>query len=320
VGERILYGHSSHGLRGLWLSTRSRSMKTKIKIGAYQITKSRGFKLKDHANALPKDLYKDKKDYEKELEDYRKEIDDLQNMMYAHDKHSLLLIFQAMDAAGKDGTIRHVMSGVNAHGVEVNAFKKPSDLELEHDFLWRTTLALPPRGNVGIFNRSYYEEVLVCKVHPEIVTKYQKLPPGCTEDMEQLWENRYRAIRDFEKHLTENGTIVMKFFLNVSKDEQKRRFLDRIDRQEKNWKFSDGDIKERGYWDDYMEAYETAIQETATPDCPWYVIPADDKKNMRLIVSKLILEKLGSMEMAYPELPDEQKALLADCRAQLENE
>ncbi|MEN9020388.1 MAG: polyphosphate kinase 2 family protein [Verrucomicrobiales bacterium] len=295
-------------------------MKTEIKIEDYQITKGKGFELKDHANALAKDLYEDKKDYEKELEDYREEIDDLQNMMYAHDKHSLLLVFQAMDAAGKDGTIRHVMSGVNAHGVEVSAFKRPSDLELEHDYLWRTNLALPPRGTVGIFNRSYYEEVLVCKVHPEIVTKYQKLPAGCTEDMEQLWKNRYRAIRDYERYLTDNGTIVMKFFLNVSKDEQKRRFLDRIDRQEKNWKFSDGDIKERGYWDDYMEAYETAIRETATADCPWHVIPADDKKNMRLIVSKLILEKLENMEMAYPELPEKQKALLADCRAKLESE
>lgn len=292
----------------------------KIKTEDYQITSGDDFRLKNHANALEEDLYESKKDYGKALEDFREEIDELQNMMYAHDKHRVLLIFQAMDAAGKDGTIRHVMSGVNPHGVEVSAFKKPSSLELEHDFLWRTTKALPPRGTIGIFNRSYYEEVLVCKVHPEIVTKYQKLPAGCTEDMKQLWKDRYRAIRDYERYLSENGTVILKFFLNVSKDEQKRRFLERIDRQEKNWKFSDGDIKERGYWDDYMDAYETAIQETAAPHAPWHVIPADDKKNMRLIVSRLILDKLESMKMAYPELPADQQAMLADCRKQLEDE
>ena len=295
-------------------------MKTDIKIEDYQITKGKGFELKDHANALAKDLYEGKKDYEKELEDYREEIDDLQNMMYAHDKHSLLLVFQAMDAAGKDGTIRHVMSGVNSHGVEVSAFKRPSDLELEHDYLWRTNLALPPRGTVGIFNRSYYEEVLVCKVHPEIVTKYQKLPAGCTEDMEQLWKNRYRAIRDYERYLTDNGTIVMKFFLNVSKDEQKRRFLDRIDRQEKNWKFSDGDIKERGYWDDYMEAYESLLNETSTENAPWYAIPADNKRYMRLCVAKIVLQTLEALPLRYPEKSAEEIAFFEEHIARLNSE
>lgn len=293
---------------------------SKINPKDYQITNGDDFKLSNHPHQLKEDLYDGKKDYEKALEDYREEIDDLQNMMYAHDRYSLLLVFQAMDAAGKDGTIRHVMSGVNPHGVEVHAFKQPSAIELDHDYLWRTTLALPPRGKIGIFNRSYYEEVLVCKVHPEIVTQYQRLPKSYTEDMDQLWKDRYRSIRDFEQHLAENGTLIMKFFLNLSKAEQKARFLERIDRPEKNWKFSDGDIKERGYWDDYMEAYQEAIRETATKDAPWYVVPADNKKNMRLIVSQLILDRLEDMKMTYPDLPEEQRAVLAACRQQLEEE
>ncbi len=295
-------------------------MKTKIKVSDYHITTGKNFRLKDHSSEVEKDLYEDKESYREALAEYRDEIDEFQNMMYAHDRYSLLLVFQAMDAAGKDGTIRHVMSGVNAHGIEVHSFKQPSSLELDHDFLWRTTLALPPRGKIGIFNRSYYEEALVCRVHPEIVTRHQRLPTEITDDMKALWQERYHSIRNLERHLSANGTLIMKFFLNISKEEQKQRFLDRIDRPEKNWKFSAGDLEERGYWDDYMEAYETAIRETATREAPWYVIPADDKKNMRLIVSRLILDRLESMHMAYPELPEEQRALLASCREQLEKE
>ncbi len=295
-------------------------MKSKISIKDFRVTNGKKFDLNDYGTALEEDLYGDKKEYGKALEEFREEIDDLQNMMYAHDRHSLLLIFQAMDAAGKDGTIRHVMSGVNPHGVEVHAFKKPSSLELDHDFLWRTTKRLPPRGTIGIFNRSYYEEVLICKVHPEIVTQYQRLPSEITQDMERLWQDRYRAIRDFEQFLADNGTVVMKFFLNLSKEEQKARFLARIDTPSKNWKFSEGDIKERGFWNDYQKAYEEAIRETSTDECPWYVIPADDKKNMRLIVSRLILDRLEDMKMAYPELGEEERSRLAHCRELLENE
>ena len=295
-------------------------MKAKIKSQDYQVTSGEDFRLKDCATRLEKDLYESKGEYRKALSDFREELDELQNVMYAHDRYSLLLVFQAMDAAGKDGTIRHVMSGINAHGVEVHSFKQPSTLEIHHDFLWRTTLALPPRGKVGIFNRSYYEEVLVCKVHPEIVTRHQRLPKECTRDMTELWDQRYRAIRDFERYIFENGTVIMKFFLNVSKGEQKRRFLDRINRPKKNWKFSEADTEERSFWDAYMAAYERAIGETATKDAPWYVIPADDKKNMRLIVSRLILERLKDMKMAYPKLPEDQLAKLGLCRERLERE
>jgi PPK2 family polyphosphate:nucleotide phosphotransferase len=225
-------------------------------------------------------------------------------MMYADDRWSLLLVFQAMDAAGKDGTIRHIMSGVNVHGVAVHAFKRPSEEELDHDFLWRTTKALPQRGRIGIFNRSYYEEVLVVRVHPEILTKGQKLPAELTEDLDKVWKHRYESIRDFEKHLARNGTMVLKFFLNLSRDEQRKRFIDRIDEPDKNWKFSEDDVSGRRYWDDYQRAYEEAINATASPHAPWFVIPADDKHNMRLIVSQIVLERLRSLDMHYPEVSD----------------
>lgn len=264
-----------------------------------------------------KDVYKDKSDYRDLIEEFQEEINDLQRMMYAHDRYSLLLVFQAMDAAGKDGTIRAIMSGVNVHGISVHAFKKPSDEELDHDFLWRTTKVLPHRGRFGIFNRSYYEEVLVVKVHPEIVHSSQKLPARCTEDMDKLWKHRYESIRDYEKHLWRNGTKVLKFFLHLSGDEQRQRFLDRIDEADKNWKFNEGDVEERAYWDDYQQAYEDAINATATEHAPWFVIPADDKKNMRLIVAQIILEQLKSLDMEYPVVSAERREELQRYREKL---
>jgi PPK2 family polyphosphate:nucleotide phosphotransferase len=275
--------------------------------------------LAEQPNQIP-DLYEDKDEYKDLLKEFREEIDDLQNMMYAHDRYSLLLIFQAMDAAGKDGTIRHVMSGINPHGVEVYAFKQPSSNELDHDFLWRTTRCLPRRGHIGIFNRSYYEEVLVVRVHPEILTKYQRLPAELIHDPELVWQQRYAAIRDFERYLYHNGTRVIKFFLNLSKDEQRDRFLDRIEEPDKNWKFSEGDVKERAYWQDYMHAYEQAINATASQYAPWYVIPANDKKNMRLIVSQVILDHMRKLDMCYPEVSDARREELQSYRAQLQKD
>jgi PPK2 family polyphosphate:nucleotide phosphotransferase len=227
--------------------------------------------------------------------------------MYAQNRQGLLLVFQAMDAAGKDSTIKHVMSGVNTQGVECHAFKRPTDAELDHDFLWRTTRVLPPRGRIGIFNRSYYEEVLVCRVHPEIVTKIQRLPAETTKNLDKLFADRLKDIRNLESYCHRNGIRIVKFFLHVSKEEQKKRFLARIDTPSKNWKFEEGDVKERAHWKDYMAAYEDAISTTATEECPWYVVPADDKKNMRLIVSAAILAEMQTMKLKYPELPEEQK-------------
>ncbi|MEM6806422.1 MAG: PPK2 family polyphosphate kinase, partial [Bacteroidota bacterium] len=256
----------------------------------------------------------------KQLEDYQEEIDDYQNMMYAHDRYGMLLVFQAMDAAGKDSTIRHVMSGINAHGVEVSAFKAPSKEELDHDFMWRTTRKFPPRGRVGIFNRSYYEEVLVVKVHPKIIQKYQRIPLEQIQDLDLVWEQRYEDIRNLESYAYRNGIRVVKFFLNVSKEEQKNRFLARIDTPSKNWKFSGGDVEERQHWDSYMKAYEEAINATATDEAPWYLVPADDKKNMRLIVSQIILQQMAKLDMSYPELDPEAKAELENYRKRLEAE
>ena len=265
-------------------------------------------------------LYKNKGDYKDLLGEFRDEIDELQNMMYAHDRYGLLLVFQAMDAAGKDGTIKHVMSGVNPHGIEINSFKKPSTNELDHDFMWRTSKRMPKRGHIGIFNRSYYEEVLVVKVHPKIATDYQRIPREYTTDLDSLFEKRYEDISNFEMYAHRQGIRVLKFFLNISKEEQRQRFLARIDEQSKNWKFSEADVKERGYWDDYMKAYEAAINATAKPFAPWHVIPADDKKNMRLMISQIILNELRSMDMHYPKVDDERKAALQEYRKMLEEE
>jgi PPK2 family polyphosphate:nucleotide phosphotransferase len=222
-----------------------------------------------------------------------------------------------MDAAGKDSTIRNVLTGVNPAGCQVFSFKKPSDNELDHDYLWRTTMRLPERGRIGVFNRSYYEEVLVVKVHPEILN-YQKLPEK--PNLKEVWDERYESIRDFEKHLARNGTVVLKFWLNVSKQEQCNRFLSRIDEPEKHWKFSENDIKERAYWDDYMDAYQCALRETSRSYAPWYAVPADNKPYMRYTVAKIIAETLESLDLKYPTVDDKAKQRFADMRARLTNE
>jgi PPK2 family polyphosphate:nucleotide phosphotransferase len=276
--------------------------------------------LVEFPHRVDKPLYSDEADYDRRLGEFREEIDDLQTQMYAHDRYAMLIVFQAMDAAGKDGTIRNVMRGVNPHGIQVISFKHPSHEELDHGFLWRTNKAMPERGRITIFNRSYYEEVLITKVHPEIVTKYQKLPEESLDNLGKLWERRYTAIRNMESYLHDNGTRVVKFFLNVSKDEQKRRFIDRIDKKKKNWKFSEGDLEERKYWNDYMAAYRDCIAETSTKDCPWYIVPADDKPSMRLIVSKIVLERLQALDMHWPKVTDERREELARYRARLQDE
>ncbi len=247
------------------------------------------------------------------LEKNIQKMADLQERFYAQDRDALLLIFQAMDSAGKDGAIKHVMSGLNPQGVQVYSFKQPSAEELDHDYLWRIHRRLPERGNIGIFNRSYYEEVLVAKVHN--LPYSQKLPARCLDD--RLWERRYRQIRDFETYLSENGFTVVKFFLNISKEEQRRRFLDRIDTPSKNWKFSAADIAEREYWDAYMDAYEQAVNRTASKAAPWYVIPADKKWFARLLVSEVIVENLEKLDPQYPKVRDAQKQALETCRRQL---
>jgi PPK2 family polyphosphate:nucleotide phosphotransferase len=238
----------------------------------------------------------------------------MQEVLYAQDKWSLLLVFQAMDAAGKDGAIKHVMSGVNPQGCQVSSFKAPSSEEIDHDFLWRCQKHLPERGRIGIFNRSYYEEVLVVRVHEQIL-KAQKLAEELIT--ENIWEERFEDIKNFEKYLHRNGTIVIKFFLNVSKEEQKNRFIERIDDADKNWKFSSADAKERGYWNDYMHAYEEMIQNTATPDAPWYIIPADNKSYARIAIASAIIHTLDEMELEYPKVSDEKIAELNEIKKAL---
>lgn len=291
-------------------------MHCSINTDDFIITGSGQLRLQQRKTKIP-DVYEDKSAYKTLMEEFQEEINELQEMMYAHDRYSMLLIFQAMDAAGKDGTIRAIMSGVNAHGVTVHAFKQPSDEELDHDFLWRTTHKLPQRGRIGIFNRSYYEEVLVVRVHPEILLNHQKLPADRLEDLDELWQGRFESIRDFEKHLWRNGTRVLKFFLHLGKDEQRDRFVSRIDEPEKHWKFSEGDVKERKFWDDYQRAYEQAIDATSTPGSPWFVVPADDKRNMRLIVAQIILEQLRELNLHYPEVTPERREKLQQYRTQL---
>lgn len=292
-------------------------MKTQIDIKDYRYTGKGSIKLGQCRTALKSRLYADDIQLNEELADFQKEIDGLQQQMFAHDRHALLLVFQAMDAAGKDGTIKHVMSGINPHGVEVHSFRRPSDEELDHDYLWRTARVLPARGTVGIFNRSYYEEVLVVRVHPEIVLKGQRLPKAATKDLDALWDRRFKEIRNFESMLTSNGTQVAKFYLHVSRDEQKKRFLERIDKPSKNWKFNTGDLAERKLWKEYMKAYEAAIEATASKESPWYVVPADDKGDMRLIVSAIILDEIKKLDLAWPVLLPDQKAGLAAAKAVL---
>ncbi len=245
------------------------------------------------------------------------ELAECQELLYADDRYALLIVFQAMDGAGKDGTIKHVMSGVNPQGCQVFSFKKPSDEELDHNFLWRYMKSLPERGRIGIFNRSYYEDVLVVKVHKEVLEQ-QKLPDG--KRGKAFWEARYDDINAFEHHLVRNGTIVLKFFLHVSKKEQKQRFMDRLERPEKNWKFSLADLKERGYWDDYVNAYENAISATSTKWAPWFIIPADDKWAMRAVVADIVTSTLQDLDLKFPEMNDEQRKLLEEARKSLEAE
>jgi PPK2 family polyphosphate:nucleotide phosphotransferase len=270
----------------------------KIESKTFRVREGHPVKLKKWPTKV-KPFYKSKEDYKASLEKSTEALSALQSLLYADNRHSLLLIFQAMDAAGKDGAIKHVMSGVNPQGCQVFSFKHPSATDLEHDFLWRTTRCLPERGRIGIFNRSYYEEVLIVRVHPEILDA-QELPKESLKD-KKFWEHRFRSINDLEKHLDRNGTRVVKFFLHLSKDEQRRRFLARIDDPEKNWKFSQADIAERKFWPDYMQAYEDCLSATSTDHAPWFVVPADDKENARLIISQVILDTLKSLKMSYPE-------------------
>jgi PPK2 family polyphosphate:nucleotide phosphotransferase len=267
---------------------------------------------------IVKPVFKTKRGYERLLQEHVDRLSSLQRLHYAYDRYSLLVIFQAMDAAGKDGAISHVMSGVNPQGCRVYSFKHPSDAELEHDFLWRTTQALPERGQIGIFNRSYYEEVLIVRVHPEILGS-EGLPPSAS-DKRTVWQGRYRSIIDLENHLHRNGTLIVKLFLHVSAEEQRRRFLQRIDEPDKNWKFSVADVEERVLWKQYMEAYEECLSATSTHDAPWYIVPADDKRNARLIVSQVIVETLAALEMTYPKLDDKRQFELQEIREQLVNE
>ena len=273
--------------------------------------------LKDYPTDFTGD-YKEKKDAEKDLQKNIKRLAELQDVLYAQNIHALLIIFQAMDAAGKDSTIEHVMSGINPQGCQVVSFKQPSAEELDHDFLWRCAIATPERGRIGIFNRSHYEEVIVVRVHPQVL-QAQQLPDEIKND-KNIWKNRYRQIKNFEETLAENGIHTVKFFLHVSKEEQKKRFLARIDEPDKNWKFSAGDVKERELWDDYMNAYRDAIEATSTEKAPWYIIPADKKWFMRLAVSEIIVKKLESLDLQYPVLSETHKQELIEMKKMLENE
>jgi len=262
-----------------------------------------------------KPFCKSTKQYQKLLEEHVEDLSSLQRLHYASNRYALLLIFQGMDAAGKDGAIRHVMSGVNPQGCEVFSFKQPSAEDLEHDFLWRTTCRLPERGRIGIFNRSYYEEVLVVRVHPEILRSQ-----GLSEELRDektIWEERYRSMVDLERHLFRNGTRIIKIFLHLSQEEQRKRFLERLDEPDKNWKFSLSDIHERKCWNDYMKAYEACLSATSAHHAPWYVVPADDKENARLIVSRIVLDALKGLKMAYPKPTEKRRLELQSIRKQL---
>lgn len=280
----------------------------------FQVKEGKKLDLKDFSTDST-GKYNDKDEAAQDLQKNIEKMAELQDKLYAQNNHALLLVFQAMDAAGKDGAIKHVMSGLNPQGCHVTAFKQPSAEELDHDFMWRTTKALPERGRIGIFNRSYYEEVLVVRVHPNIL-QFQQLPAGFADDKD-IWDKRLNDIKNFESFLSRQGTHVMKFYLHVSKDEQKKRFLERIDQPEKNWKFSAGDVKERAFWDDYMHAYTEAMEKTSTEKSPWYVIPADKKWFTRLAISEIIVQKLESLNVEYPTISESEKAELAECKAKL---
>ena len=283
----------------------------KIQSEEFRVHPDKKFRLGDRPTII-KPFCKSKKQYRKTLENHVEELSSLQQLHYASHRYALLLIFQGIDAAGKDGAIRHVMSGVNPEGCEVYSFKQPSAEELEHDFLWRTTCRLPERGRIGIFNRSYYEEVLVVRVHPEILRN-----EGLSEELRDertVWKERYRSIENFETHLHVNGTRVVKIFLHLSQEEQRKRFLERIDESDKNWKFSLADIHERKYWKPYAEAFEECLNATSTQASPWFVVPADDKENARLIVSRIVMDALRDLKMSYPKTTAKRKAELQAIR------
>jgi PPK2 family polyphosphate:nucleotide phosphotransferase len=293
-------------------------------IDLFRLKPGKKVRLKDHDTgwAQTKELKELGKDVVKERsrEILDKNLEDLaeaQELLYADDRYGVLIVLQAMDAAGKDGTIKHVMSGVNPQGCQVFSFKKPSAEELNHNFLWRYAKCLPERGRIGIFNRSYYEDVLVVKVHPELLER-QKLPPG--KHGKSFWEARYEDINAFEKHLTRNGIVVLKFFLHVSKEEQKRRFLERLDSPEKNWKFSSSDLPERAFWADYEDAYEDALAATTTEEALWYVVPADNKWVTRAVVADVITTAIRSLDPRFPEVTEDQRKLLVEARSQLQKE
>src|SRR5580700_2575708 len=288
--------------------------KMKINSKDFRVPPGEKVKLHDWPTSI-KPFRKSKEQYHELMREHVERLNSLQQLHYASNRYGLLLIFQGMDAAGKDGAIRHVMSGVNPQGCQVSSFKQPSAEELEHDFLWRTTLRLPERGQIGIFNRSYYEEVLVVRVHPEILRG-----EGLSEELRDektIWDERYRSIVDLESHLYRNGTRTIKLFLHLSREEQRKRFLERIDDPEKNWKFSLADIQERKYWKHYMKAYEACLHATSTHHAPWYVVPADDKENARLIVSQIVLDGLSELKPAYPKETAKHRAELQSIRNQL---
>lgn len=286
----------------------------KINSKAFRVGEGKKVKL-DKWPTLVKPVYQSKEQYQELLAEQVGELSELQQLHYASNRYAVLLIFQAMDAAGKDGAIKHVMSGVNPQGCQVFSFKHPSETELEHDFLWRTSQCLPERGRIGIFNRSYYEEVLIVRVHPEIL-RSQGLPEEVA-DVKTVWQERFRSIVDLENHLYRNGTRIIKFFLHLSKEEQRKRFLARIDEPEKNWKFSLADIEERKYWKQYMHAYEDCLSATSTKIAPWYVVPADDKENARLIVSRITLDTFKALDMHYPKTDAKRKQELQSIRKRL---
>jgi PPK2 family polyphosphate:nucleotide phosphotransferase len=266
----------------------------------YRVKENKEVELKKWPTKI-KPLHESKEDYQKALAKHVDKLSAVQSLLYADNHYSVLLIFQAMDAAGKDGAIKHVMSGVNPQGCQVFSFKHPSAEELQHDFLWRTTRALPERGKIGIFNRSYYEEVLIARVHPEIL-RAEQIPDDLL-DKKSIWDERYKSIVELEEHLYRNGTRIIKFFLHLSKEEQRQRFLERLEKPEKNWKFSLNDIQERGYWKDYRKAYEACLSATSTEQAPWYIVPADNKSDTRLIISEIVLDTLEKLNMSYPK-PD----------------
>ena len=272
----------------------------KISTKDFKVRAGANVRLKEWPTRV-KPFYKSDEDCKQQIAAHIRELSERQSLLYADNRYAVLLIFQAMDAAGKDGAIKHVMSGVNPQGCQVFSFKHPSAEELEHDFLWRTTRCLPERGRIGIFNRSYYEEVLIVRVHPEIL-QAQAIPDELLGD-KAFWQKRYESMASLEKHLHRNGTRIVKFFLHLSKEEQRRRFLKRIEDPERNWKFSADDLKERGFWKEYMQSYEAALSATSTKHAPWFVVPADDKQNARLIISRIILETLKDLKMSYPK-PD----------------